>query len=63
MAKRAMHPHTRHATLIGRRVTGLRLFEDSHYPVLAVTTFDPATGRSVLRWQPGEATAARTQPL
>ena len=63
MAKRAMHPHTRHATLVGRRVTDLRLFADSHYPVLAVTAFDPATRRPVLRWQPGEATAARTQLL
>jgi hypothetical protein len=63
MEKGAVHPHVRHATLVGWRVTGLRLFEDSHYPVLAVTAFDPATGRPVLRWQPGEATAARTQPL
>jgi len=31
--------------------------------VLAVTAFDPATRRPVLRWQPGEATAARTQLL
>ena len=63
MGKSALHPHARHATLVGRRVTGLRLPEDSHYPVLAITAFDPATGRSVLRWQPGEATAARTHPL
>jgi len=63
MSRRTPQPSPRHATLVGWRVTGLRLFEDGHYPVLAVTTIDPATGRPVVHWQPGEATAARSQPL
>lgn len=63
MSKRMTHPPSRHATLVGWRVTGLQLFQDGHYPVLAVTTINPATGHPVVHWQPGEATAARLLPL
>lgn len=63
MSKRTAHPRSRHATLVGWRVTDLRLPRDGHYPVLAITLVDPASGCPVLHWLPGEPTAARIQPL